>query len=225
MTLNGPLFACFLLAIHHCFPLDNENKLKPFGVGMPFDMRLRLPESSLTSTSVGFFIGFVELKLDRSLSIRSTRFWSLAHQCMIMTRNQLKRHGIPLMMNIFADILKDEQYLNRIAQLLPEGRQSETSISNIGKYPFSYQYNQGEIRLHGIHVINNGGLYRVSNSMFITCAGNAQLDISWAHEMDSDERAKEFIDYYLRLIETCADSNRCKTEITLEQLLKMVESN
>jgi hypothetical protein len=224
VTLNGPLLGCLLLAIHHCFPLGNNTRLKPFGIGLPFDMRLRLPRSPLTSSSVGFFVGIGEFKLKRSLSIRSTQFWSLAHQCMTLTQNQLKRNGVPLMMNIFADILGNQRDYNRLAQLFPEGRQSELGFSNIGKYPFSCEYNHGEVQLQGIHVINNVSTYRNSSGVYVTCAGDGQLDFSLAHEMESDERAKYFLDYYLRLIEICADGKRCKTETTLDELLKMVES-
>jgi hypothetical protein len=78
--------------------------------------------------------------------------------------------------------------------------------------------------LRGIHVINNASLYRNSSGFYATCANGGQLDFSLAHEMESDEKAKDFLDYYLRLIEICADGERCKTETTLEQLLDMVES-
>jgi hypothetical protein len=59
--------------------------------------------------------------------------------------------------------------------------------------------------------------------MFVSCAGDGQLDYSFAHEMESDEKAKEFFDYYVHLIEICADNARCKDETTLDQLLKATE--
>jgi hypothetical protein len=86
VTLNGPLFGCLLLALHHCFPLGDNTQLKPIEIGVAFDMRSRLPQSSLTSSSVGYFITGIGVKLNRLLSLRSTRFWSLAHQCMRSTR-------------------------------------------------------------------------------------------------------------------------------------------
>jgi hypothetical protein len=143
---------------------------------------------------------------------------------MTLTRNQLKRDGVPLMMNIFEDILGNQRDYNRFSQLFPEGRQSELAFSNIGKYPFSCEYSQGKVQLRGIHVVNNASTYRNSQGVYVTCAGNGQLDFSLAHEMESEERAKDFLDYYLHLIEICADSERCKPQTTLDQLLKMVES-
>jgi hypothetical protein len=225
VTLNGPLFACLLLAIHHCFPLDNNTRLEPFGISVNFDMRSRLPQSSLTSSSVGCFAAISEVKLYRSLSIQSTRFWTFTHTCMTITLSQLNRIGVPLIMNMFADISENERDFDQFNRLFPEGRQSEFAFSNIGKYPFSCEYNQGEIRLQGLHFINNAGLYRASSLMFVACTGDGQLDFSLAHEMESDEKAKEFLDYYVHLIETCADNARCKIETTIDQLLKTIESH
>jgi hypothetical protein len=223
MTLNGPITACLLLAIHHCFPLDDNTRLKSFGISIPFDMRSRLPQSPLTSSSVGFFVGIGEFKIYRSRSILSTRFWSLAHECMIIIRNQLSAIGIPSIMNMLADIARDEHEFDEFSRLFPEGRQTEFGLSNIGKYPFSCEYNQGQIQLRGLHVINNSSLYRAPTVVYVTCAGDGQLDFSLAHEMESDEKAKYFLDYYIRLIEICADNERCKIETTLDQLLKLVE--
>ncbi|CAF1075706.1 unnamed protein product [Rotaria sp. Silwood1] len=222
VTLQGPLLSCLLLAIHHYFPLDDNDQLDPFEIEMDFDMRSRLPQSSLTSMSVGFFVGATDVSLDRSLSIRSTRFWSLAHQCMMITRKQLNRNGVPLSMNIFCDMMRDEHLFNQITRLFPNGRMSEFDFSNIGKYPFSCDYNQGQIQLHGMHVINNGSIYHSSSTLYITCVGNNQLDFSLAHEMESEEKAKEFFDFYIHLIETCANRQCCQTETTLDQLLAMV---
>ncbi|CAF2819886.1 unnamed protein product [Rotaria sp. Silwood2] len=223
VTLHGPLVSCLLLAIHHCFPLDDNDQLNPFEIEMDFDMRSHLPQSSLTFSSVGFFVGASDFSLDHSLSIRSTRFWSLAHRCMITTRKQLKRNGVPLSMNIFCDIMRDEHLCNQITRLFPEGRMSEFDFSNIGKYPFSCDYNQGKIQLHGMHVINNGSVYHSSSTLYITCVGDRQLDFSLAHEMESEEKAKEFLNFYIRLVETCANRQRCQTETTLDQLFAMVE--
>ena len=165
VTLNAPLFGCLLLTLHHCFPVKNKNRLTPFEIGIPFNMRPRLPPSPLTASSVGFFVGMGEVTLKRSLPIPSTEFWPLVHQCMIMTRHQLRRSGIPLTMNIFTDVLANERDFDRVAQLLPEGRQSEFGFSSIGKYPFLCEYNQGDVRLRDIHVINNNSVYRNSSAL------------------------------------------------------------
>ncbi|CAF1035563.1 unnamed protein product [Adineta steineri] len=223
VTLNGPLMGCLLLAIHHCFPLDDNTLLKPFGLGTQFNMRSRLPQSPLTPSSVGFFVGTGEVKLKQSLSIQSTQFWTLAQYCMTNTQNQLKRDGVPLTMNIFADMMRNEPELDQFRQLSSEGRQSEFDFSNIGKYPFSCKYNEGEVQLQGIHVIDSMSVYRTSTNILVTCTDDKQLDFSMAHEMESDEIAQGFLDYYLRLIELCADSERCKSETTLDELLKMME--
>ncbi|CAF2737648.1 unnamed protein product [Rotaria sp. Silwood2] len=223
VTLNCPLFSCLLLAVHHCFPLDNNNRLEPFNIDLYFDMRLRLPRSPLTSSSVGFFVGTAGMKLKRSLSLQSTQFWLLAQKCMRMTRKRLQRNGVPLMINVFCDIMRHERQFERISRLYPEGRLSEIGFSNIGKYPFSCDYNHGQVRLHGLHIVSSTSLYRTSSIMYVTCAGDGQLDFSLGHEIENDERAKEFFDYYIHLIEACADSERCTIQTTLEQLLKSVE--
>ncbi len=53
-----------------------------------------------------------------------------------------------------------------------------------------------------------------------TCAGDGQLDISLAHEMKTEEKGQEFLDYYVRLIEKCVDAD---TEITRQELLTSIE--
>ena len=221
VTINGPITACLLLTLHHCFPLVDQTRLKPFEVGVPFDMRSRLPRSPLTKTSVGLFAGFNGVKINRSLSMRSIRFWSLAKQCMKNTLDQLKQSGVPLMMHFFADLVRDDQRFARFARHFPDGRQSELLLSNIGKYPFSCEYNNGEICLRGLHVINNNSVYRTSTMVFVTCVGDGQLDFSLAHEMDRDDRAKEFLDFYVHLIEICADGQRCSAETTLDNFMRM----
>lgn len=225
VTLNGPLFACLLLAVHHCFPLKDNTRLQPFGIAANFDMRSRLPRSPLTLSSVGYFAALSEVKFCRSISIRSTRFWSFARECMIITAKQLGCIGVPIVMNMFIDITKHEGQFDQFNRLFPDGRLSEFGFSNIGKYPHSCEYNQGEIRLKGLHVITNLSLYRASSLFFVTCAGNGQLDFSLAHEMESDEKAKEFFDYYMDLIETCAHSAYCNVETTLDQLLQTASIN
>lgn len=223
-TLNGPLLACFLLAIHHCFPKGDYSRLKPLEFGVAFDMRSRLPGSPLTTSSIGFFIAVSEIGIRRSLSIRSTRFWTLAKKCMETTRNQFKSSGIPLVMNILSDICQNERTFREMTRLCPDGRLGELGFSNIGKYPFPCEYNQGELRLRGLHVINNTSLYRTSTIMFATCAGDGQLDFSLAHEIESDEQAKQFLDVYMRLIEASADDILCHPEITLNNFLQQVTS-
>ena len=225
VTLNGPLFACLLLAVHHCFPLNDNTRLQPFGIAANFDMRSRLPRSPLTLSSVGYFAALSEVKFYRSISIASAQFWSFARKCMITTEKQLGCIGVPTVMNTFVDIVEHENQFDQFNRLSSDGQQSEFVFSNIGKYPHSCEYNQGEIRLNGLHVISSFSLYRASSTLFITCAGNGQLDFSLAHEMESDEKAKEFFDYYMNLIETCAHSAYCNVETTLDQLLQTASIN
>ncbi|CAF4312022.1 unnamed protein product [Rotaria sp. Silwood2] len=186
-------------------------------------MRSRLSQSALTASSIGYFIIGSGVRLGRSLSIQSTQFWSLAYQRMTSTRNQLKPCSIFFMMNVLNDMFERESDFDRLIRHFPEERQSELAFSNIGKYPFSCEYNQGQIRLRGLHVINNVSVYRVSTTMFVTCAGDGQLDFSLTHEIESNEKAKEFLDYCVRLIEMCAKKEYCNSKTTLNQLLKLVE--
>jgi hypothetical protein len=91
----------------------------------------------------------------------------------------------------------------------------------MGKYPFSCDYNQGQLRLRGLHLINNCSVYYSTAVFFVTCAGDGQLDFSLAHVMKNEEKALEFLDYYVRLVEACANAD---IGITLDQLLTTVKS-
>ncbi|CAF1470028.1 unnamed protein product [Adineta ricciae] len=224
LTINSALFSCLLLAIHRCFPFKNKARLEPFEISNAFDMRTRLPGSRLTTSSVGFFVGTNELKLNRSFSIRSTRFWTLARKASSMTQNSLKRQGIPLTMHVLADIFTDERVLDKLAQVGPEGRIGEMGYSNLGKYPFPCDY-QSVVKIRGLHLINNGSRFRPGTCIYASCVGDGQLDFSMAHEISTDEKAKEFFDYYIRLVETCADQTCCTDETTVEQLLTKVDSH
>jgi hypothetical protein len=89
-------------------------------------------------------------------------------------------------------------------------------LSNIGKYPFSCDYNRGQLRLQGLHVINNCSVYYSPALFFIACISDGQLDFSLAHVIESEEKASEFLDYYVHLVEACANAD---TEITLDLLI------
>ncbi len=67
LTLNGPLFACLLLALHHCFPSkkNNNSYLIPFTVEIPADMRSRLSQSPLTPQTIGFCVSVSDVKIDK----------------------------------------------------------------------------------------------------------------------------------------------------------------
>jgi hypothetical protein len=222
ITLHGPLFACLLLAVHHCFPTENKNDthLNPSTVDLDFDMRSRLPDSPLTLSTVGYCVGIGSIKFKRRLSLVSTRFWTLAKTCVSMTNKVLTSSDVYFIQHLFNDTIKDEQTFNKFANHFPDGRVSEINLSNIGKYPFSCDYNQGQLRLRGLHVINNASVYHTSTVLLITCAGDGQLDISLAHEIESEEKAREFLDYYVHLIEKCADAD---IGITLQQILTSAE--
>jgi hypothetical protein len=59
-------------------------------------------------------------------------------------------------------------------------------------------------------------VYYLPAIIFITCAGDGQLDFSLTHVMENEEKAFEFLHYYVRLIELCADAD---ITMTLDQLL------
>jgi hypothetical protein len=174
----------------------------------------------LTPSTVGYCVGVGSTKLKRRFSLASTRFWTLAKTCMSMTNKLVTGGDIHFIQHLFNDIIKNEQTFNEFANHFPDGRVSEINLSNIGKYPFSCDYNQGQLRLRGLHVISNAGIYHTSIILLITCAGDGQLDISLAHEIESEAKAKEFLDYYVHLIEKCADAD---IGITLQQLLTSTE--
>jgi hypothetical protein len=222
ITLHGPLLACLLLSVHHCFPLNKKNKryLHPWTVDVDFDMRPRLPQSPLTPSTVGYCVNMCSVKLKKQLQLSSTPFWTLAKKCLSMTNNVLTNRELYLTQHVMNDIIINERIFNNLSRNLLDGRASEMNFSNIGKYPYSCDYGQGQIRLRGLHVTNGPGIYHASTVLLITCAGDGQLDISLAHEMESEEKGQEFLDYYVHLIEKCADAN---SEITLQELLTNIE--
>ena len=139
----------------------------------------------------------------------------------VLLTNELVTSGeVRFIQHLFNDTIGNEQTFNEISRLIPNGCISEINISNIGKYPFSCDYNQNQLRLRGLHVINSGSVYHTSTVLLISCTGDGQLDISLAHEIESKEKAQELMDYYVRLIEKCADAD---SSITLQQLLTSVE--
>jgi hypothetical protein len=44
-----------------------------------------------------------------------------------------------------------------------------------------------------------------------------------AHEIESEEKAKEYLNCYMKLIEACCDDNHCTPETTLDALLNIVK--
>ncbi|CAF1304890.1 unnamed protein product [Adineta ricciae] len=116
---------------------------------------------------------------------------------MSVTRNALKKEGIPLTMCVFADLLKDDRNLHELDQL-----ESELGYSNLGKYPFSCDYSQGNLKIRGLHLSNNCSDSRPGVNVFVAGADDGQLDFSMVHEIATGEKVKEFFDYYIRLVET-----------------------
>ena len=220
VTVHGPLLACLLLAAHQCFPVQKKGDryLQPCNVDLDFDMRARLPDSPLSPSTVGYCVGLSTVKLKRRLPLASSSFWELARKCVAKTRQAVQTSELSFTQHIFKDMSTNERKFNRLFTSSLDGRVSELNLSNIGKYPFSCEYHQGQLRLRGLHIVNNFSIYHTSNVLFVTCVGQEQMDFSFAHEMESEEKAEGFLRCYIQLIEKCA---RADANITLEQLLKM----
>ena len=224
VTLHGPLLACLFLAIDQIFPMQKMSKgyLNPWNVDVDFDLRSRIPNSPLTRQSVGFFVGIGTVKNTKRSSLRSTNFWRLAAKCVSITNKLVENGEVFMSSHMFKRIFQTERRANVLLQNAPDGRVGELNFSNIGKYPYNTNYNQGQIKLRGLHVVNNGSTVRVSAVVLITCAGDGQFDISLAHEIETQEKAQEFLNYYIQLIETCADSDG---NITLQELINRASSS
>lgn len=218
ITLHGPLLACLFLAIDHCFPEKKKSNryLHPWSVDMDYDMRSRLPQSPLTSSTVGYCVSICSAKLPKKLTVHSTRFWTLARKCVSITNEVLNNRMVQFFAHFFNDQIQNERRFNKIVRHFPNGCASEVNFSNVGKYPYSCHYGDGQLQLRGLHVINNSVIYHTSSVLLVTCAGDGQLDIALAHEINSDEQAQAFLKYYIHLIEKCADAD---LGITLEQLM------
>jgi hypothetical protein len=221
--LNGPLFACLLLALHHCFPSkkNNNSSLIPFTVEIPADMRSRLSQSPLTPQTIGFCVSVSDVKIDKQFPLYSTPFWILAKKCMKATNKTIANKDLYFGIHSYIDIISNQRKFDRFSRCHPNGLAGELCLSNVGKYPYSCNYNQGQLKLRGLHVINNCSVYYLSAIIFITCAGDGQLDFSLTHVMKSEEKAFEFLHYYVRLLELCADADMT---MTLDQLLTAAQS-
>ena len=179
-------------------------------------MRSRLHQSPLTPSTVGYCVSICSVKLSKKLTVNSTRFWALARKCVSRTNEALNNRMVQFFAHFFGDQIRNERRFNKVARHFPNGCASEVNFSNVGKYPYSCNYGEGQLQLRGLHVINNSATYHTSSVLLVTCAGDGQLDIALAHEMDSEEQAQAFLNYYIHLIEKCADAD---VGITLEQLL------
>jgi hypothetical protein len=122
VTLNGPLLGCLLLACHYCFSFGKNNNryLAPFMVDLPVDMRLRLPQSTLTPQTVGFCISFCGVKLKRQLPLLSTPFWALAKKCMKATNKALASEDEHFIMHSFNNIIRSERKFDQFSHCILE---------------------------------------------------------------------------------------------------------
>jgi len=223
VTINGPLFGCLLLAIHDCFPMEkNPNRyLTPFMVEVAVNMRSRFSHPSLTSQSIGCNVSIADLKLKKKLELVSTPFWSLVKMCMNITNETLQSSDLRTVLHSFDYILQKERRCRQLYRYFPNGITGEVCLSNLGKYPYSCNY-QNQLQLHGLHLVNSMSIYRLTAIVFITCVGDGQLDFSLSHMIESEEKAQDFFNRFVRLVETCADAN---IDITLEQLLNSTHAN
>jgi hypothetical protein len=223
LTLNGPLLGCLLLAVHHCFPSRKKKNrsLISFVTGIAVDMRSRLPQSPLTPQTVGACNSSCDIKLNRQFPLATTPFWTLAKKCMRATNKAIASGDTNSVAHFLDYITSNERKFAQFSRFFPNGITSELFFSNNGKYPFPCDYNQGQLRLRGLHFINNCSLYYSTANFYVTCAGDEQLDFSLSHVMESKEKASEFLDSYVRLIEACADAD---IGITLDQLLASINS-
>jgi hypothetical protein len=223
VTLNGPLLGCLLLAFHHYFSSEKKGNrsLTPFVVGFSVDMRSRLPQSPLTLQTVGSYANLCDVKLKKQLPLLSTPFWTLAKKCMRATNKVLGSEELRFTTHFYDCIVRNERKYDQLSQFYPDGLISELFFSNVGKYPFPCDYNEGQVRLRGLHVINNCSVYYTTAIFFVTCVGDGQLDFSLTHLMESEEKALEFLNYYVHLVEACADAD---IGITLNQLLSAAKS-
>jgi hypothetical protein len=189
--LNGPLLGCLLLAVHHCFPSRKKNhrSLIPFGTGVAVDMRSRLPQSPLTPQTIGFCISGCGIKLNRQFPLATTPFWTLAKKCMRSTNKAIARGDTNFAAHFYDYITSNERKFAQFSRFYPNGLLSELFFSNNGKYPFPCDYNHGQLRLRGLHFINNSSVYYSTAAFYVTCAGDGQLDFSLSHVMESEEKA------------------------------------
>ena len=187
-------------------------------------MRPRLTRSRLTLTSVGFYVGSALLRFNSArnrFTLRSTTIWDLAKRCLSVTRKAIERGEVALTTHMFQGIIADERVFTELARLFPSGRMGELNFSNVGQYPYSNSYNQGQIKLDGLHVTCSNHVYQQAAVMFASSAGDdGHFDFSLAHEIETDEQAKYFLKTYVKLVEAWAESG---AGTTLENILEKIK--
>ncbi len=134
----------------------------------------------------------------------------------LVTNKALASGDINFITHFLNYIASNERKFAQFSQFYPNGLISELSLPNNGRYPFPCNYNQGQLHLQGLHFINSASVYYSTAIFYVTCAGDGQLDFSLSHVIESKEKASEFLDHYVRLVEACADAD---VGITLDQLL------
>ena len=233
-TLHGPLLASLLLASHIVFPrkgrkekgaCTNRPYLDNIDVATEVDMRRRLPQSGLQPTSVGFFVGSTLLHFDtsrRQYPLTSTTVWKLALECVDLTRKAVTGREVALATHMFRNIIGDERVFTELASLFPDGRMGELNFSNVGEYPFAKDYNNGKIKVQGMHVFSSSNVYSQTVALFVSSAGDdGHLDLTLVHELETEELAERFFSTYLRIVELWTQAEK---HTTLQAMLTQAQS-
>lgn len=225
-----------LLTSHLVFPrkgrkekgvCSNRPYLDNIDIATEADMRRRLPaRSALKQHTVGFFVGSALLHFDssrRQYPLISTNIWNLARECVDLTRKAVTGREVAVTTHMFRSILADERLFNELALQFPEGRMGEINFSNVGEYPFAKDYNNGQIKVQGVHAFSSSNVYSQAVALYASSAGDdGRLDLTVVHELETEELAQRFLDTYLRIVELWTQAEK---NATLQSILTQAQQS
>ncbi|CAF0911896.1 unnamed protein product [Didymodactylos carnosus] len=191
-----------------------------FKFDVDVNLRHRYPAAADTPPlsryeSVGLHVGMMNLN-DITVSLQ-TQFWQLCHVIhQQLTQNLVEgKHLTYLRANRLCstDILMEEQVQRN------HGRSSDLNVSNIGKYPFQQEYDDGHIKLKHYYCAGSGWCPFNGTNVLLVCSMKS-LDYTLVYETGTknEEIAKHWFQKMTSLTEAAAETDA--EDLTFERWTK-----
>lgn len=194
---------------------EEDNSSFHFDFDMDVNLRKRLPKS-LGSDHVGAFIGMMSFNLSLEPSIT---FWNFVHSMNRAIGDALneKQHFHYLEVNKRLDKMLEKNPLENRCWKVNDGHSTDMNFSNIGRYPFSPDYDGG-VSVEKIYCVGGGWCPTFGAYVFLIPSVR-YLNFSLVYESDAeinDAVANEFFDSVCDLVERTPSLDE---SFTLEQYL------
>jgi len=195
---------------------EEDNSSFHFDFDMDVNLRKRLPKS-LGSDHVGAFIGMMSFNLSLE---PSTAFWNFVHSMHRAIQDALneRQHFHYLEVNKRLDKMLEKDPLENRCWKVNDGHVQDMNFSNIGRYPFSPDYDGG-ISVEKIYCVGGGWCPTFGAYVFLIPSVR-YLNFSLVYESDAetnDAVANEFFNSVCDLVERAPSVD---DSFTLEQYLK-----